>query len=690
MNITLSKKHLALLVCSLSLFSLNSFSRVAPKTIVDTERTLDCKYVPVIQEGYLNQHVTQKKIDKKLEERVTDQMLKRLDPLKIYLLESDEKRVRKMLSGILKNTQKGECSQIFNVNAFLLGKVKDRVEFVKGFLNKDFKFDKNTKLILDSGERKRFSSVKELNEFHKKYIQFQISNYLLTDIKLDEAKKNVTKNYERLFKKLKKETEDDQLAEYIDVYAHSLDPHSSFFSADALENFRIQMSLSLEGIGATLSWKDGFTVVESLVPGGAADKSGKVQPKDKIVAVRQDGAKKAINVIEQDLNEVVKKIRGPKGSKVFLTVLRKADGETKRLEIQLTRDKINLEDEAAKITYHEQKVGKEKKLIGLIELPSFYADGRRNGRSAANDVKKLLIQAKAKKVDGIVLDLSSNGGGSLDDAVKIAGLFFKTGNVVKQSFPDLARPAMALADTDANVVYNGPLVILTSRASASASEIVAGALKDYGRAIVVGADHTFGKGTIQTVRDLPKGLGALKVTVGMFFTAGGYSTQHRGVLADIPFPSVLSQDDIGENTYDYSLPPKKLPSFISSDAFVHKGPNAWEIVDKETISSLKKHSEERIKKSEKFAEIQKDIKKSKERGKLIDLAEVMKDSEDSKKEDKDSGKILSKKEKEKKYLERADIIESINVATDLVLLQEKKPLTLTAYGVKRKTSAIEN
>lgn len=689
---TLSKRKIGFVFIALSLFSLNGYSRVAPKSVGESERTLDCKYVPVIQEGYLNQHVTYKKIDKKLETRVTDQMLKRLDPLKIYLLEGDEKRVRKMFSGILKNTQKGECSQIFNVNAFLIGKVKERVAFVKEFLNKDFKFDKNTKLILDSDERKRFSSVKELNEFHKKYIQFQISNYLLTDIKLDEAKKNVSKNYDRLLKKLTKETEDDQLADYIDIYAHALDPHSSFFSADALENFRIQMSLSLEGIGATLSWKDGFTVVESLVPGGAADKSGKVQPKDKIVAVRQDGDEKAVNVMEQDLNEVVKKIRGPKGTKVFLTVLRKADGETKRLDIPLTRDKISLEDEAAKITYHKQKVGKETKLIGLIDLPSFYADGTRNGRSAANDVKKLLIQAKAKKVDGIVLDLSSNGGGSLDDAVKIAGLFFKTGNVVKQSFPDLARPAMALADTDANVVYEGPLVILTSRASASASEIVAGALKDYGRAVVVGADHTFGKGTIQTVRDLPKGLGALKVTVGMFFTAGGYSTQHRGVLADIPFPSVLSQDDIGENTYDYSLPPKKLPSFISTDAFVHKGPNSWEIVDKETISSLKKRSEERIKSSKKFAEIIEDIKKSEERGKLVDLAEVMEESEESKKDkDKDdSGKVLSKKEKEKKYLERADVIESLNVATDLVLLQEKKPLSLTAYGVKRKTSGIDN
>ena len=163
------------------------------------------------------------------------------------------------------------------------------------------------------------------------------------------------------------------------------------------------MSLSLEGIGATLSWKDGFTVVESLVPGGAADKSGKIKPKDKIVAVRQDGKKKAENVIEMELNDVVKKIRGKKGTKVFLSVLRKESGETKRMEIKLVRDKISLEDEAAQISYHKKKVGKEEKLIGLINLPSFYADGLRNGRSAAKDVKKLLKQARSKKVDGCLL-----------------------------------------------------------------------------------------------------------------------------------------------------------------------------------------------------------------------------------------------------------------------------------------------
>ena len=278
---------------------------------------LACKYIPPIQEGYLNQHIKHKKMTSELEKRVVDQILKRLDPLKVYLLRKDEDKIKKMFSGIFKKTQNAECSPIYNANALVLKKIEERVNFVKNFLGKNYKFNKKIKITLDSDKRKRFSSKKEMNAFHKKYIHFQISNYLLSDTKLEEAKKNVVKNYERILKKLKKENEQDQLAEYLDAFAHSLDPHSTFFSADALENFRIQMSLSLEGIGATLSWKDGFTVVESLVPGGAADKSGKIKPKDKIVAVRQDGKKKAENVIEMELNDVVKKIRGKKGTKVF-------------------------------------------------------------------------------------------------------------------------------------------------------------------------------------------------------------------------------------------------------------------------------------------------------------------------------------------------------------------------------------
>ena len=251
-------------------------------------------------------------------------------------------------------------------------------------------------------------------------------------MKLEEAKKNVIKNYDRAVKRAQETNQDDLFSGYLDSFARALDPHSSFFSRDVLEDFEIQMRLSLEGIGATLSSQDGFTVVEQLVPGGAAAKSGLIEPQDKIIAVGQDKGPME-NVIDMDLKDVVKKIRGNKGTKVRLTILRKSGEGKKRFDIALTREKVNLEDEAASIIFTEKEINGQKKKLGILNFPSFYADSRRGGRSSAADMKKLIKEAVDKKADGLVLDLSNNGGGSLEDAVKIAGLFFQTGNVVKQS-----------------------------------------------------------------------------------------------------------------------------------------------------------------------------------------------------------------------------------------------------------------
>lgn len=641
-------------------------------TAFANEPTLSCKHVPVIQKGFLSQHINYKKYSPALEKRLIDQYIKRLDPSKLYLTSKDAKEVSSLMKGILMRTQKNDCSPIIKVQKIYAERVKQRADFVKKFLGDKYKFNKNVKINLDADKRKRLSTVEKINNFHKDYIHFQISNYLASDIKLEEAKKKVIKNYERIEKKIAGLNEEDKLSEYLDSFARSLDPHSSYFSRDAMENFRIQMELSLEGIGATLKWEDGFTVVESLVEGGAAAKSGEIEPKDKIIAVSQGEGKPMEDVIDMDLSDVVKKIRGKKGTPVHLTILRKKGDATDRLVVKLKRSKINLEDEAASITYHKRKIGNDEKLIGLINLPSFYSDGKSGGRSAASDVAKLINEANKKGVEGLVLDLSGNGGGSLDDAVKISGLFFKTGNVVKQSSSDPARPAAILADVNPMVNYSGPLVVLVSRVSASASEIVSGVLQDYKRAVVVGGDHTFGKGTIQSVVPLAS-IGALKVTVGMFFTSGGYSTQHRGVVSDIVFPSILDTDDIGEKTYDYSLPPKKLDSFISSSAFVHKGAGQWTVLDKKTIGQLKSASEKRINANEEFKEIIKDVEKNKKRGKIIDLAEVMKEKEEDHKKEEEE-KTLTKKDKLKKYTERPEVQEAINIATDLAALQRKIPL----------------
>jgi carboxyl-terminal processing protease len=635
------------------------------------DNSLECRYLTMIEDGFLRYHVKYTKRDKELETQVIDQHLKKLDPSKIYFTQEDSEKVKELMKGLFEKTKKNDCEFLVEAQNMLVKRIQERADFAKKFLGKDYKFDDKTEFIFDPDQKKFPKNADEANDFLKKYIHFQISNYMATDMKLDEAKDRVKKNYDLAIKRLNETSVDDLYSGYLDSFARSLDPHSSFFSKDVLSDFQIQMSLSLEGIGATLSSENGFTVVEQLVPGGAAAKSGLVEPQDKIIAVGQEKGDME-NVIDMDLKDVVKKIRGPKGTKVRLTVLRKAGDGKKRTDITLTRDKVSLEDEAAQIHYIDKEVNGIKKKLGIVNLPSFYADSKSGGKSAATDLKKLLKQARENKVDGIVLDLSNNGGGSLDDAVRIAGLFFKTGNVVKQSSKTEGREQI-LEDEDAMVDWSGPLVVLTSRISASASEIVSGTLQDYKRAIVVGGDHTFGKGSVQSVLPIPGDLGAIKVTVGMFFIPGGNSTQHRGVDADIVLPGPYSTDDIGEKSLDYSLPPKKIEPFTSKEAYVTEGSDAWKEVKADWIKTLKEKSQTRVDKNTEFKKIIEDLKKSKDKGKVIKVADILKDKDKNEKEKKK--KKFSKDEKAKEYLKRQDIQEASQVLLDLIQIQTDKLLT---------------
>ncbi len=635
-----------------------------------SEADLQCKYMYAIEQGFLAQHISGIERNKALEERVVAQYIKRLDPTKIYLLQSDIDEIKKQMSGLLEKTKTKDCAVFVKAQELVVSRVKERVADAKKFLGKDYKFDSKVEFVFDPEKRDYPKTTADANMFLKNYVHFQVSNNLATDMKLPEAKANVIKSWDRVSKRLTETKQDDIYAGYLDSFARALDPHSSFFSKDVLEDFEITMSLSLEGIGATLSSNDGFTIIDALVPGGAAARSGLLQPQDKIVAVGQGEKGEFENVVEWDLRDVVRKIRGKKGTKVRLSVLRKKGEGKDRLEVVLVRDKIKLEDEAASISYDTRSINGEKKTIGVLNFPSFYADSRKGGRSSATDLKKLISEAKTRNVDGLVLDLSSNGGGSLDDAVKIAGLFFQTGNVVKQSSRDESRGASTLRDVDPTVDWNGPLVVLTSRISASASEIVAGTLKDYQRAVVVGNDHTFGKGSVQTVMPIPNDMGALKVTIGMFFTPGGFSTQHKGVESDVFIPGAYEIDEVGEKSLDYSLPPKKIESFVSNEAYVKSGQQEWTMITGDQIKALQSKSKERVDKSEEFKKIVDERTKAQVKGKIIKLSDVTKDKEKQEKEKKQ--KSLSKTEKEKEYLKRADIQEATDVLLDLISIQKKK------------------
>lgn len=645
---------------------------------------LSCQNVKDVQQGYLMAHILYNDLNNTLEERTIDRYIKSLDGTKILFTKADVDTIKKEMKGVFAELGKRDCKKLYNVHKLYTQRLEQRAEFVKKTLGKNFKFDKKTRLILDPEKREFAANEKALQELQGKYLQFQVSNYLLSDDKQSEAIDKIKRSYDRVVKKVKDTKEEEILTNYLNAFGHGLDAHTSYFSADMLEDFEITMRLSLQGIGATLTSEDGYTTVEALVKGGAAERSGLVQEKDKIIAVGQYKDGKALemeDVVEWDLRDVVSRIRGSANSKVRLKLLRKKDGKTTTQTVTLTRAEVKLEDEAASISFVEKKNNDVPHKVGVINLPSFYADSNRGGKSSAADVARLVEEAKKEKADALVLDLSMNGGGSLSDAVELAGLFFATGNVVKQSAP-LRNPnmrAVALKDTDPKVNWPGPLVILTSRVSASASEIVAGTLKDYGRAMIVGADHTFGKGTVQQVIPLAQGLGALKVTIGMFFTPGGFSTQHRGVASHIQLPSELEmeEDEIGEKALEYSLPPKQMEPFISPSAFVSTGEGKWEKIEDKMVDTLKKRSEDRVSKDKEFITLKEKIAKKAKESKEIVLEDSFKDMKDKKSEN-DKKKKYTDAEKKAEYLKRADINEAVNVAVDMVDFKNKVPLKVIA------------
>lgn len=618
---------------------------------------LSCAVMPQLFNLYLRFHYVHHQMSDELKKRTVEQFIKTIDASKTMLLEDDVEKMKKDLLVMFKTMDEDDCAKLDEAYATLVKRSEENEKFAKEFLGDAYKLDENTELITDPDKRKYPKNLDEKKALLSKLIHFQVSNYLITKTKLPEAKKNVMHNYELVSKRMKEKTTDKRYVDFAEAFSTALDPHSSYFSTDTLEEFRINMQLSLEGIGCSLSSQDGFTVVEEVIPGGAADRMKVLQPKDKIIAVTQDGGKPN-SVIDMDLSDVVRQIRGKKGTKVTLTILRQGD-KTSNFDVTITRDKIDIKESAAKLTYETKKVGEKTFKVGLIDLPSFYGGGK-DGRSSFTDMKKLVLEASKNKVDGLVLDLSRNGGGLLDDAVRIAGLFIKKGPVVATKSSD--EKVDILSDRDEEIAYSGPLLVLTSRLSASASEILAGALKDYHRAVIVGSDHTFGKGTVQVVTDLPSGMGAMKVSTGMFFIPGGYSTQHRGVLSDIELPSPYTTDDYGEKTMDYSLPPQKISAFTGSEINTDEPKRKWIPVSDELVQRLRDASKQRVTKDTKFNEIIKNLEESKKNKGVIRLADMKKKAEEENKKDE-----KNKKDRRKEKIKEVQgplMSEGVNIMAD--------------------------
>jgi carboxyl-terminal processing protease len=587
-------------------------------------------------------HYTRHDFDDSISSELLDHYLETLDPQHIHFLQSDLKEfepLRKELDD-LTCTRRGvadtsPANQIFN--RFLL-RLEERVSYAELLLKTEaFKFTTEERIALS---RKDLPYPADINEARKlwrerlryEYLQEKLSKI---DARKDTEKKKDTKpetktvkpkksdaeeivdtlshRYQRNLRTFRDWNSDDVLQIYLTTLARVYDPHSDYFGHEQLESFSIGMNLSLFGIGAELTSEDGYCTIRRLLPGGPAEKSKKIKDKDRIVMVGQSN-QPPVDVVDMALNKAVQMIRGPKGTEVRLTIATAESDYSERAVLPLIRDEIKLEDQAAKSKLIEMPQPNGQPLrIGIIDVPSFYApfevtaNKASEPKSTTRDVAKLLQKLKAEKVSGVVLDLRRNGGGSLEEAIRLTGLFIKQGPVVQVR--DFQGNIQQDADTDPSVAYDGPLIVLTSRFSASASEILAGALQDYGRALIVGDASTHGKGTVQSVNQIrphmgvPEALltndpGAIKLTIKKFYRASGASTQLRGVVPDIILPSVLNESkDIGEAALDNPLPWDNIKS-AKYDALNMVKPY---------LDPLRERSTNRIARDVEFAYVREDI-----------------------------------------------------------------------------------
>ena len=511
-----------------------------------------------------NNHYHNKRIDDALSEVIFDKYIASLDPNHYYLLASDIRLIERYRYQFDNALNKRNLRAPFSIFRLFRTRFEQRIDSAVTLIDRPFNFTLKESYLVDRAEAGWADSEQALNEIWRKRVKNDLLSLVLAGKELEESREILRKRYSRLVEQVTQLDSDDVFQSFINAYTTAIEPHSSYFSRQASDNFRIHMSLSLEGIGAALQNEYEYTVIRRIIPGGPAELSGLLHVGDRIVSVAQ-GTAAAEEIIGWRLADVVDLIRGKKGSTVKLEILpvdASPDDPTKT--IALVRDTINLEEQAAKLTIKPVKSGRHQYQIGVIRLSTFYTDfearerGDSDFRSTSNDVKRLLLEANQQKVDGIVIDLRGNGGGSLAEVTEMAGMFIDTGPIVqvKDSSGDISLNN----DPDKGAVYTGPLAVMVDKESASASEIFAGAMQDYRRAVIIG-EPTFGKGTVQRLLDLSRfsrhksdNLGRLKFTIAQFFRVNGDSTQHHGVIPDIIFPTAIYSTDQGERSLDHALP----------------------------------------------------------------------------------------------------------------------------------------
>ncbi|WP_158772849.1 carboxy terminal-processing peptidase [Cobetia sp. L2A1] len=485
------------------------------------------------------------------------QYLKTLDPQKAYLLDTDISEFSDLRRDFDDAMVDGNLERVYALYDRYQQRLTSRLKWLVKTLDAHPKFDfeKDDRLALDRKDSPWADSENDLDTLWRKRLKNAWLSMSLSDKTDEDIGKTLSERYSNQLNRIEQTNDEDILTLIMHAVTGSIDPHSEYFSPRQGESFDIQMKLSLDGIGALLQSEGEYVKVSSLVPGGPAEKDGELKPADRIVAVGQEDDEWT-NVVGMRLDEVVDLIRGPKGSIVRLEVIPAQSLDvTKTREVDITRDTVKLEDQAANAKVIDVKREDGMHKIGVIHVPAFYVDfdawqaGEDDYRSTTRDVARLIDELKAKKVEGIVLDLRNNGGGALQEANSMIGLFIDRGPTVQVRD---ARGRISLyGDTEAGTHYDGPLTVLVNRLSASASEIFAGAIQDYGRGLIIGS-QTFGKGTVQTISSLTQG--EIKLTRAKFYRISGDSTQNKGVKPDIDFPSVIDPKEIGESSLDYALP----------------------------------------------------------------------------------------------------------------------------------------
>lgn len=511
-------------------------------------------------------HYARLPLDDALSEATLKTYLETLDGNRHYFLQSDIAYFARYRNSLDDSLRSGDMDPVFDIFRLYRLRTQQNLTYALTVLEKEPDFGVDEDYVFDRKGLPWIATPAEMQDLWRRRVKNDALGLMLADKSWKETADVLRKRYTRVLERINKLDSDDVFETFMNAFAMTLDPHSNYLSPRQSEEYKIQMSLSYEGIGASLQLDDEFVQVMNVIPGGPAAADGRLKANDRITAVGQESSKEMIDVVGWELDDVVQKIRGPRGSKVRLQILPggAAPGAAEYV-LELTRDKIKLEEQAAKKQVIKLEQGGEPVNVGVITVPSFYQDFEARNRgdkdyvSTTRDVRRLIAELRKDKIVSLVLDLRGNGGGHLTEATALTGLFINQGPVVQ--LRDTNGRIEVLDDPESTVTYNGPLVVLVDRFSASASEIFAAAIQDYRRGIVMG-QQTFGKGTVQNLYELDqyshsrsdRGLGQLTLTIGKFYRVNGGSTQNRGVIPDIVLPSAIDAETIGESSRDRALP----------------------------------------------------------------------------------------------------------------------------------------